>query len=182
MVFHCNKKNRVEPLLYRALLLYYAGEEVGDIFKTLAEMGEDFAMAKEKLTEYFNPKRKVEYQVYTFRRAKQNPGESMNAYHSRLHQLTTTCQFADVNKEIKSQIVSSCSSQRLCRKALQDTTLTLETLLNEARVLEISQTQAKEIKSSRNANAVLPQLVQKYRAKGNCYNCGESWPHDPKTG
>ena len=117
-----------------------------------------------------------------FRQAKQNSGESMNTYHSRLRQLATTCEFADVDKEIKSQIILSCSSQRLRRKALRDTTLTLETLLNEARALEISETQAKEIESSGNANAILHQSVQKSQAKGNCYNCGESWPHDPKTG
>ncbi|XP_068729065.1 uncharacterized protein [Montipora capricornis] len=141
----------------RALLRYYAGEEVCEIFETLAETGEDFATAKEKLTEYFNPKKNVEYEIYTFRQAKQHPGESMNAYHSRLRQLATTCEFADVDKEIKSQIILSCSSQRLPRKALRDTTLTLETLLNEARALEISETQAKEIELSGNANAVLPR-------------------------
>ena len=124
----------------RALLLYYAGEEVCEIFETLAETGEDFATAKEKLTEYFDPKKNVEYEIYKFRQAKQNPGESMSAYHSRLRQLATTCEFADIDKEIKSQIILSCSSQRLCRKALRGTTLTLETLLIEARALEISET------------------------------------------
>ena len=99
-----------------------------------------------------------------------------------LSQLATTCEFADVDKEIKSQIILSCSSQCLCRKALRGTALTLETLLNEARELEGSETQAKDIESSGNSIAVLPQPVQKSRAKGNCYNCGESWPHDPKTG
>ena len=150
-----------------------------EIFETLAETGEDFATAKEKLTEYFDPKKNVEYEIYTFWQAKQNPGASMNAYHSRLRQLATTCEFEDVDKEIKLQIILSCSSQRLRRKALR--TLILETLLNEARALEISEMQAKEIKSSGNANAVLPQSVQKSRAKGNCCNCGESWPHNPKT-
>ncbi|XP_067026640.1 uncharacterized protein [Acropora muricata] len=166
----------------RALLLYYEGEEVCEIFETLAETGEDFATAKEKLTEYFDPKKNVEYEIYKFRQAKQNPGESMSAYHSCLRQLATTCEFADIDKEIKSQIILSCSSQRLRHKALRDITLTLETLLNEARALEISETQAKDIESSGNANAVLPKPVQKPPAKGNCYNCGESWPHDPTTG
>ena len=68
----------------RALLFYYAGEKVCEIFETLAETGEDFATAKEKLTEYFDPKKNVEYEIYTFRQAKQNPGESMNACPSRL--------------------------------------------------------------------------------------------------
>ena len=54
--------------------------------------------------------------------------------------------------------------------------------MNEARALEISEMQAKDIELSANANAVLSQPTQKSRAKGNCYNCGESWPHDPKAG
>ena len=56
----------------------------------------------------------------------------MNAFHSRLRQLSATCEFGDVDKEIKSQIFLSCSSQHLQCKALRDATMTLETLLNEA--------------------------------------------------
>ena len=67
----------------------------------------------------------------------------------------------------------SCSSQHLQRKALRDATMTLETLLNEARALEISETQAKDNVSSGNAaNAVLPTPSQ---PKKNCFNCGEIW-------
>ena len=104
----------------------------------------------------------------------------MNAFHSRLCQLSATWEFGDVDKEIKSQIILSCSSKRLRRKALRDTTMTLETLLNEARALEISETQAKDIESSGNAAyAVLPTPSQ---PKKNCFNCGGIWPHHSKTG
>ena len=81
---------------------------------------------------------------------------------------------------MKSQIILSCSSECLRRKALRDTTMTLETLLSEARALEISETQAKDIESSGNtANAVLPNPSQ---PKKNCFNCGGIWLHDSKTG
>ena len=162
----------------RALLLYYAGEEVCEIFETLVDTGDDFAMVKEKLTEYFDPKKNVEYEIYTFWQARQNPGESMNAFYSRLRQLSATCEFGDVDKEIKSQIILTCSSQRLRRKALRDTTMTLETLLNEARALKISETQAKDIESSGNAaNALLPTPSQ---PKKNCFSCGGIWPLDSR--
>ena len=74
----------------RALVLYYAGEEVCEIFETLVDTGGDFTTAKEKLTEYFDPKKNVEYEIYTFLQARQNPDESMNAFHSRLRQLSAT--------------------------------------------------------------------------------------------
>ena len=56
-----------------AFSLYYVEEEVCDIFETLPENGDDFETAKEKLTEYFDPKKNVEYDIYNFRPAKQNP-------------------------------------------------------------------------------------------------------------
>ena len=56
-----------------AFLLYYAEEEVCDIFETLPKSGADFETAKEKLTEYFDPKKNFEYDIYNFRQAKQNP-------------------------------------------------------------------------------------------------------------
>ena len=76
----------------------------------------------------------------------------MNSYHSRLRQLVATCEFADVDKEIKSQIIKSCTLQHLCRKALRDSTMTLEALLAEA--LEVSEQQATDIESPGSANAV----------------------------
>ncbi|KAK3716437.1 hypothetical protein QZH41_016846, partial [Actinostola sp. cb2023] len=167
----------------RALLLYYAGEEVSEVFDTLTDTGEDFETAKAKLNAYFDPKKNVEYEIYMFRQAKQDTGENMNSYHSRLRQLAATCEFTDVDKEVKSQIIQSCSSQRLRRKALKDSRMNLQALLDEARALEISETQAKEIESSGCANAVFPQTHSKPpRKKGTCFNCGESWPHDSNTG
>ena len=85
----------------RAFLLYYAEEEVCDIFETLLQNGDDFETAKEKLTEYFDHKKNVEYEIYNFRQAKQNHSELMNAYHSCLRQLVSTCEFAKIDKEIK---------------------------------------------------------------------------------
>ena len=49
----------------RALLLYYAGEEVSKIFDTLPDTGEDFETAKTKLNAYFDPKKNVE--IFTLR-------------------------------------------------------------------------------------------------------------------
>ena len=83
----------------RALLLYYTGEEVSEIFDTLPDTGEDFETAKTKLNEYFDPEKNVEFEIYTFRQVKQTLGETMNSYHSRLRQLAATCEFNDIDKE-----------------------------------------------------------------------------------
>ena len=56
-----------------SFLLYCAGEEICEIFETLADTGDHFKTAKEKLTEYFEPKKNIENEIYTIRQAKQNP-------------------------------------------------------------------------------------------------------------
>ena len=58
-----------------------------------------------------------EYEVYTFRQAKENMDEDMTTYYTRLRQLSSTCEFTDVDREIQSQIIQNCSSSRLRRKA-----------------------------------------------------------------
>ncbi|XP_071124181.1 uncharacterized protein [Mytilus edulis] len=138
-----NIKDKVRQ---RALLLHYAGEEVNDIFDTLQETGEDYDTALTKLTEYFAPKKNVEYEIYKFRQAKQETNETMDAFHTKLRQLSVNCEFNDDNREVKSQIVQGCSSLRLRRKALKED-MTLEQLLSSARALELSERQANEIEN-----------------------------------
>ena len=106
----------------------------------------------------------------------------MNSYHSRLRHLATTCEFTDVDKEVKSQIIQSCTSQRLRRKALRDSTMTHEALLAEARPLDVSEQQASDIESPGTVNAVLPPKSETPDKTARCFNCGGSWPHDTKAG
>ena len=64
----------------RALLLHYSGSEVDEIFDTLEDTGEDkdYKKAVEKLTAHFNPQVNTTYEVYNFRKAQQNEGESFD--------------------------------------------------------------------------------------------------------
>ena len=137
----------------RALLLHYAGEQVYDIFETLTDTGEsdDFDKACEKLTAYFSPKKNIEYEVYVFRKEKQEIGETLDTYHTRLRRLAATCDFTDIDREIKTQIVQNCSSCRLRRRALRDADFSLSAMLAEGRAIELSEKQATDIENIREA-------------------------------
>lgn len=178
----------------RALLLYYVGEDVNDIFDTLQDTGDDYGTAKSKLTEYFAPKKCTEYEIYKFRQASQEQNETVDAYHTRLRQLSENCEFADRDKEIKSQIILGCTSTRLRRKALKEE-ITLDTLIKEARMLELSEKQATEIERNKSTSANIaftqrrnkkPTLKPAENAKNKpkqarmCRNCGGSFPHSTK--
>ena len=68
----------------RALLLYQAGSRVREIFKQLPDTGDDdnYKLAKTKLQEYFDPQKNRRYEVYRFREAKQEPTETLDAFHN----------------------------------------------------------------------------------------------------
>ncbi|CAB4023306.1 Hypothetical predicted protein [Paramuricea clavata] len=122
--------NITEAKQKRALLLHYAGPAVDEIFDTLSDTGEDkdYKKAVDALNAYFLP------QV----------NSDIDAYNTRLRQLAQTCDFTDVEKEVKSQIIIGCLSQRLRRQALRDNP-TLKDLLAAGRAQERSETQAEAV-------------------------------------
>ena len=141
----------------RALLLNYAGEAANEIFDTLPnttpEEGEDpFDKAVQALTNYFTPRQNREYEIYVFRQAKQENNESISAFHTRLRQLAITCKFRDVDREIKTQIVQSCSSHKLRTKALENPSYTLTQILDSGKAMELSKAQAANIEDKQSVH------------------------------
>ena len=62
----------------KVLLLYQAGPRIREIFAQLPNTGgEDaFDLAKQKLTEYFEPQKNKRYEVYRFRETKKGEAET----------------------------------------------------------------------------------------------------------
>lgn len=129
----------------RAMLLHYAGPKVDDIFDTLHETGndDDYDKAVDSLNTYFKPKANPLYEVYVFRQARQDPGETLDHFVTRLRQLAKNCQFTDNDKEITAQVIMHCQSHTLRRQALcKGADLSLQKLLDTGRALEASEKQA----------------------------------------
>ena len=153
----------------RALLLHYAGEEVNEIFDTLEDTGDDYETALSKLTEYFNPKKNTEYEIYQFRQTKQGSDETLDEFNKRLRQLAATCEFTDVSKEIKSQIIQGCKSSALRCKGLREE-MDLTTLLKHGRAHEIAEKQAADIEGQKkteeiNATSRNKMVKKQYRRR-----------------
>ena len=174
-----------DPTRKRALLLYSSGEEVSDIFETLPDQGEDkdYKAAVDALNAYFQPKINKTYEVYKFRNAAQESGESIDSYHTKLRRLAQTCEFTSEEEEIKSQIILSGSSSRVRRRALREN-MDLKAIIDYARGLEISEKQAKGIEEHEKlCNATEVQAVRTSfntntkSEKKHCYRCGGDFPH-----
>ena len=80
----------------RALMLFYAGTEVHEIYKTLAPTApEEYDAAKGRLTSHFEPSRNETYEVYNFRSLSQNEDEPIDKYVVRRKEAAGRCGFTD---------------------------------------------------------------------------------------
>ena len=131
----------------KALLLYYGGDRLSDIYNTLGDTAETYVAAKTLLDGYFEPNKNLTYEVYNFKKLYQNEDEPINSYVSRLRETDNRCDFHDIAREIKDQIVLHGKSEKLRRKALGDD-LTLTIILECARAQELAEIQASDIEQS----------------------------------
>ena len=188
----------------KALLLHFAGPTVHDIYETLspASIGDNYADTLKVLNDYFLPKKNVEFEIYKFRQTKQEVNESLDTYYTKLKQLAKYCEFDNIEKEIKSQIIQACLSNKVRRKALRDSGITLQQILDFARAMDDIDSHMTEMEEPnmntdrldavRKRSNYKPQLSEKkmfdqpkkvfsqtkpYKSRKSCYRCGGEYPH-----
>ena len=96
--------------------------------------------------------------------------------------LSENCEFNDVDLEIRMQIIQKCFSDRLRKKALQQSMI-LQELLSFARSIEISEAQAKEMSNKKEDVFKITKNHKSNRineSSKKCYRCGQSWPHQER--
>ena len=113
-----------------------------------AEDENTLTKAIDALTTYFEDKKNIVFEEYQFRQTKQEDDETIQAYHTRLKKLAQTCEFADVDREIKAQVIQHCTSTKLRRKGLNDPTVSLKDLLDYGRTLELTETKIIDLEQS----------------------------------
>ncbi|XP_057312279.1 uncharacterized protein K02A2.6-like [Hydractinia symbiolongicarpus] len=145
----------------RALILHCAGDDVQEVFDTLPNVGTTYADAAAVLKIFFEPKQNKHFERHVFRCCKQNEGENIDAYVTRLRILAKTCVFHNTDEELVDQIIEKCNSNKLRKRILREPDLTLEKLLSLARISEVTSHQAKQYESSAQAATSLT-LDSKY--------------------
>lgn len=160
-------KNITVDKRQKAMLLHYAGESVFEISEAVGVLTtHSFAETKEKLGEYFAPKRNVEYEIFQFRNARQLESETLDQFQARLQQLAKYCEFSDRDREIKSQIIQRCLLQKVREKGLTETKWDLDKLVSYGRTLEATNTQSQAIAAGTSATSAPATKVHQVKSKG----------------
>ena len=141
-----------------SLLLHFGGDDLQDIYDNLPDAEKQAVAAHDDvpaqdvfvrgvaaLTQYFSPQQNTEFQKFEFQHTKQLPTENLDKFSIRLRTLASTCDFHDIDREIKSQVIAGCRSKRVRGKGLSEPTWTLKQLLDYGRVQELSEGQARDI-------------------------------------
>ena len=129
----------------KALLLHVVGSNTFDIFMNFADKGTTHNQAKAALTNYFKPKVNKEYERAVFRRLRQEPGEKIDAYHTRLRNAFASCSFEDLDGEIKSHVIQTTTDSKLRKHGLRDDALTLKDIIEAGRNNELTLAQNAEM-------------------------------------
>ena len=134
------------------LLLDYAGESVSDEFEVLTVTAavddqpnqDEYSRSLKALNDHFAPQVEIEYERFNFVEATQESDEALDAFAARLQRLAITCDFADKDAEIKSQIIRRGKSSKLRTWSLSQPR-TLKDILSHGTAMERSIRQAKTI-------------------------------------
>ena len=76
-----------DPTVKRALFLTYTGNDLNDIFDTLAHIGTDHAI--QRLTEHFSPTENKDMAIFDFRQVTQQSKESIDEFYRTLKEEST---------------------------------------------------------------------------------------------
>ena len=129
----------------KALLLHLRGKDLKEIYRSLQATEDKYEDVITKLDNYFRPKKNVTYERYLFKQTKQKSEESSSSFVTRLRRLAETCEFTNVDVEIKDQFIVMCRSTALKKKLLRESELTLSKLLDIARSDETARIQASDM-------------------------------------
>ena len=83
-----------------------------------------------------------------FRNTKQAPEESVSSYVTKLRKLGETCEYTDLEEEVRDQFVCSCINTKLREKFLRTENLSLAKILELGTLYENSKLQATEISAN----------------------------------
>ena len=171
------------------IMLSYAGKEAREIYKTLPWTSEGDANKFDKVLEafqnYCSPRKNIIYERYTFWSLRQEEGESIDAYLTRLKVKIDTCEY---NKEgwptavrqelIRDKFVFGLTDDSLKERLLREASLTLSKAIEIAQRSESSKQQIKDMTRFSHSPNVHTMKGRSGSKPTYCGQCGQT--HKPK--
>jgi hypothetical protein len=153
----------VDTKQMKHIMLHVAGEATSNIFHSLVQDKNDtatFEQAVDALSEHFNPMRDIDFAIFKFGQLVQGQLESIDDYAVRLRRSAELCDFANIDREIKRQILVGCKSSKLKEEVLKRPTSNVQEVLTMARTSEAARVQAQAIEANGKAKRSVSESDQ----------------------
>ncbi|PFX17108.1 Vacuolar protein sorting-associated protein 26B-B [Stylophora pistillata] len=178
----------------KGLLLHCAGSEGQELFDPgpPADVGEDNADEYQKalrtLNAHFSARLNEPYERHVFRNLKQEGGETVDQFITRLRHQAENCTWDNKDEPIRDQVIDKCRSDDLRRKLLlKGTHLTLEKVQEIARSFEAVDIQLKTMTGVEDDRQQVNRIERGETAvqfkgretKAKCYRCDREGHFSP---
>jgi hypothetical protein len=175
------------------MLSYTGGRDIARILRDLPESQKPKKLeaALEILSKHFKERKSLIFARYQFLKCGQQPGESIDCWLRRLKAAAEVCELGALKESlIRDQIVTTCLSEELRRRLLQEDNIELAETLKLARAMEAADTQVNAMRADDNVAAIQHPRTQRrqhpppvrqqataghqqYQTSQRCYRCGE---------
>lgn len=174
--------NKKTPEIQCATFLVSLGPEIITIYNNFqlsdAEKT-DLSVLKQKFTTYFDPKKNITFERYTFNKMIQEIGESFDEYYSKILKQSINCEFGALADELlRDKIVIGISDMGLRQKLLAEENLGLTKTINICKAFEQAQKQVQMMNNMIEDSGINIIKKEKYvnQNTSNCTRCGRQ--HD----
>ncbi|XP_053692225.1 uncharacterized protein K02A2.6-like [Sabethes cyaneus] len=165
----------------KAYLLHYGGAHIQDIFYDIPgndeapPAGSDiFREAIKLLDAHFAPFSNTPYDRYLFRKIKQAEDESVEKFVARLREQGRLCEYGNaLDMRITEQVFDNSLSDNLREAIIKKKLMTVEEIVQEARVLEtVNRNRADMKKSFDPVEQSSVNQIRKAKKNEKCFRCG----------
>lgn len=181
--------DKKEPAVQVATLKCLLGRETTQILNNLGLDADKLGKVSEisaALDIYFIPTVNVIYERYIFGSAVQGPSETVDQYVARLRNLSSTCAYGTLEKEmIRDRLVLGIRDDETKKQLICDAKLTLDTAITTCRVNELASAQMKSLHTASAPEQQVNKIQNRRRYqksrntrknKSDCWYCGTFHP------
>lgn len=129
-----------------AIFLNSVGHEVQELYFNVLKTEESMKYEQiiKLLDDYFEPKQNELISTYSFHKRNQEEGESFDLFYTEIRKLVKNCNFKEQEERmLRDRIVLGVQDQKLQRKFLETSKLTLQTAVDMCRASELSNNHSK---------------------------------------
>lgn len=164
------------PQVQCATFMVSLGPDVITIFNNFQLTDEekiDLKILKKKFADYFNPKKNITFERYTFNNMRQEDGELFEEFYLKITKQSKNCEFGNLNDDLlRDKIVIGVKDSNLRTKLLIEQNLDLEKTVMLYRAGEQAQKQVEVINSQ--TDIPVNVIHKNENTKSECSRCGNN--------